>query len=120
MARILLADDDAAMRNALEASLVADGHQVVSADNGADALMILTAGPQSFRVLISDVQMPELDGFALAEKALALNPSLRVILMSGYAEGFKKAENLKPRLAAVLTKPVSRDDLRSALAAALK
>ena len=120
MARILLADDDTAVRNALEATLTADGHQVISADNGADALMILSAGPQSFHVLISDVQMPELDGFALAEKALTLNPSLAVVLMSGYAEGFRKADALKPRLAAILTKPVSRDDLRAALAAALK
>ena len=83
MARILLADDDTAMRSALEASLAADGHQVVSADNGADALMILTASPQKFQALISDVQMPELDGFALAEKAFALSPNLRVVLMSG-------------------------------------
>jgi two-component system, cell cycle response regulator CpdR len=115
MARILLADDDSAMRNALEASLAADGHQVVSADNGADALMILTASPQKFQALISDVQMPELDGFALAEKAFALSPTLRVVLMSGFADGFKQGEALKPRLAAMLSKPVSRDALRAAL-----
>ncbi len=116
MARILLADDDSAMRSALEASLSADGHQVVSADNGADALMILSAAPQKFQALISDVQMPELDGFALAERAFALSPTLRVVLMSGFADGFKQAEALKPRLAAMLAKPVSRDALRAALA----
>lgn len=116
MARILLADDDDAMRNMLAASLQADGHQVVSADNGADALAHLAAGSSGFQALISDVQMPELDGFALAEKALALNPSLRVVLMSGFADGFKQGDALKPRLAAMLTKPVSRDALMAALA----
>jgi two-component system, cell cycle response regulator CpdR len=118
MARILLADDDSAMRNALEASLIADGHQVVSADNGADAHAILAAGPQKFHVLISDVQMPEMDGFQLAEKALAMSPSLRIVLMSGFADGFKQGEALKPRLAAMLTKPVSREALRAAIAGA--
>jgi two-component system, cell cycle response regulator CpdR len=116
MARILLADDDTAIRSALETSLMADGHQVVSADNGADAYAILAAGPQKFQVLISDVQMPELDGFQLAEKALALSPNLRVVLMSGFADGFKQGEALKARLAAMLTKPVSRDALRAAIA----
>ncbi len=115
MARILLADDDSAMRSALEASLTADGHQVVSADNGADALMILTASPHGFHALISDVQMPELDGFALAEKAFLLSPALRVVLMSGYADGFRQGEQLRPKLAAMLSKPVSREALRTAL-----
>ncbi len=114
MARILLADDDSAMRNALEVSLTADGHSVVSADNGADAYAILAATPQKFQALISDVQMPELDGFALAAKAFAVSPSLRVVLMSGFADGFKQGND--PRLAAMLSKPVSREALRAALA----
>jgi two-component system, cell cycle response regulator CpdR len=117
MARILLADDEAAGRDLARATLVADGHNVSVADNGADALMMLKAG--GYDLLVSDIQMPEMDGLTLAEKALATLPQLRVILMSGYADGFAKAESLKPRLSAVLAKPVSPADLKKAVAGAL-
>jgi two-component system, cell cycle response regulator CpdR len=117
MARILLADDETAARDLVRASLVADGHQVTSADNGAEALVLL--GASHFDLLLSDIQMPEMDGLTLAEAALAANPDLRVVLMSGHAQGFQKAENLKPRLKAVLAKPISPSDLKMAVAAAL-
>jgi CheY-like chemotaxis protein len=117
MARILIADDEAAGRDMTRAMLEAAGHNVACADNGVDALAALTA--ESFDLMISDIQMPEMDGLTLATKALALKPSLRIILMSGYADGFAKAEALKPRLKAVLAKPVAPADLKAAVSAAL-
>jgi two-component system, cell cycle response regulator CpdR len=117
MARILLADDETAARDLVRASLAADGHQVTTADNGAEALALLRAG--AFDLLLSDIQMPEMDGLTLAETALAAYPALRVILMSGHAGGFQKAETLRPKLKAVLAKPVSPHDLRAAIASAL-
>lgn len=117
MARILLADDETAGRDLARATLAADGHQVDVADNGADALKMLTAG--GFDLLVTDIQMPEMDGLTLAERAMAALPGLRVVLMSGYADGFAKAEALKPRLKAVLAKPVSPADLKKAVAGAL-
>jgi two-component system, cell cycle response regulator CpdR len=117
MARILLADDEPTGRDLARAILAADGHQISVADNGADALQMLSTG--QFDLLVSDIQMPEMDGLTLAEKALSILPGLRVILMSGYAEGFAKAETLKPRLRAVLAKPVSPADLRKAVTGAL-
>jgi two-component system, cell cycle response regulator CpdR len=117
MARILLADDEPTGRDLARATLAADGHQVSVADNGVDALQLLTASP--FDLLLSDIQMPEMDGLTLAAKAMAALPDLRVVLMSGYADGFAKAEALKPRLRAVLAKPVSPADLRKAVASAL-
>jgi two-component system, cell cycle response regulator CpdR len=120
MARILLADDEMSTRVIVEKGLIEDGHHVVSADDGAAALAKLVATPNGFDVLVTDIQMPEMDGLTLAEHAIAAAPGLRIILMSGYAEGFQRAERLRPRLSAILTKPVSRDDLRGAIAKALK
>lgn len=119
MARILLADDDAAMRSVLAATLAADGHDIVTAENGAEAFTQLVELPQAFQLLISDVQMPELDGFALAERVLALKHAPAVVLMSGHADGFARGDAVRSRLAAMLTKPVSRDVLRATVAKAL-
>ena len=57
MARILLAEDDAATRDMVQRALTADGHQVVVTQDGAEALEKLRGGG-GFDLLISDVQMP--------------------------------------------------------------
>jgi two-component system, cell cycle response regulator CpdR len=119
MARILLADDEAFTRDLVQKALTADGHHVVTAEDGADALAALKADPAGFDLLLSDIQMPIMDGFSLAEQATALSPTLALILMSGFADGFQRADALKPRLTAVLTKPVALDALRAAVRTAL-
>ena len=83
MARILLADDDAATRDLVRRALATDGHTVSSTQDGTEALDKLREAPGGFDLLITDVQMPGLDGIALAETALAGSPQLRIVLMSG-------------------------------------
>jgi CheY-like chemotaxis protein len=118
MARILLADDDAATRALVERALGADGHSVTSTQDGAEALERLQAA--TFDLLISDVQMPGVDGIALAEKGLEAQPKLKVILISGFADGIDRAERLKKRKAArVVAKPIALEGIRAAVKAAL-
>ena len=62
MARILLAEDDAATRDMVQRALAMDGHEVVVTQDGAEALEKLQAAPGRFDLLISDVQMPGVDG----------------------------------------------------------
>ena len=118
MARILLADDDAATRTLVERALAVDGHVVTSTQDGAEALERLQVAG-SYDVLISDVQMPAIDGIALAEKGLAAQPKLRVILISGFADELDRAEHLKSRLARVVAKPITLEGIRAAVKAAL-
>jgi len=119
MARILLADDDAATRDLVQRALAVDGHVVTPTQDGAEALeQIQSSG--SFDLLISDVQMPAVDGIALAEKCLALRPKLRVILMSGFADELDRAEHLKSRVSRVVAKPITLEGIRSAVKAALR
>jgi two-component system cell cycle response regulator CpdR len=118
MARILLADDDAATRDLIERALAFDGHAVTSTADGAEALERLKA-PGGFDVLISDVQMPAVDGIALAEKGLAADPKLRVILISGFADEIDRAKHLKRKVARVLAKPMTLEGIRAAVRAAL-
>jgi two-component system, cell cycle response regulator CpdR len=119
MARILLADDDAATRALVERALAVDGHVVTSTQDGAEALERLKA-PGAFDVLISDVQMPAVDGIALAEKGLAAQPNLRVILISGFSDEIDRARHLKKsKVARVIAKPITLEGIRAAVKAAL-
>jgi two-component system, cell cycle response regulator CpdR len=119
MARILLADDDAATRDLVQRALGLDGHDVAATQDGAEALEKLQAVGVRFDVLITDVQMPGLDGVALIERSLALHPRLRVVLMSGFADEIGRAAHLKPRIARIISKPFTLEQIRSAVKAAL-
>jgi two-component system, cell cycle response regulator CpdR len=118
MARILLAEDDAATRDLVQRALAMDGHEMIVTQDGAEALEKLQ-GTQRVDLLISDVQMPGLDGIELVEKALAALPKLRVVLMSGFAGELGRAEHLKGRIARVITKPFTLEQIRAAVRAVL-
>jgi two-component system cell cycle response regulator CpdR len=119
MARILLADDDAAARDLVQRALAVDGHTVTCTQDGAEALEQLQSAAGSFDVLIADVQMPGVDGIALAERSLKLRPKLPIILMSGFADELDRAEHVRSKVARVVAKPITLEGIRAAVRAAL-
>lgn len=119
MARILLAEDDAATRDLVQRALGLDGHAVVVTQDGMEALEKVQAAPTGFELLVTDVQMPGLDGVGLAEKALAANPRLRIVMMSGFADELGRAGHLKSKISCVITKPFTLEQMRSAVRTAL-
>jgi len=84
--RILLVEDEDAVRTITAKSLAGRGYEVVEADDGEMALEILEEQPRSFDLVISDVVMPGLDGPGLLEKAREHMGDARVLFISGYAE----------------------------------
>ena len=84
----------------------------------AQALERLQVGG-TFDVLISDVQMPAVDGIALAEKGLAAQPRLRVILISGFADELDRAGHLKSKVVRIVAKPITLEGIRAVVKAAL-
>jgi len=119
MARILLAEDDAATRDLVQRALGLDGHQVVVTQDGAEALEYLRAAAAPPELLISDVQMPGLDGIALIEASLKVAPQLRVLLMSGFADELGRAEHLRSKIARIISKPFTLEQIRTAVKGAL-
>lgn len=119
MARILLADDDAATRDLVKRALETDGHAVELTQDGVEALEKLNAAPDSIDLLVSDVHMPGLDGIDLARRAIDAAPRLKLLLMSGFAEELERARALaSPRLN-VIIKPFTLEQIRSAVRALL-
>ena len=119
MARVLLAEDDPAMLDMVKRALAGDGHVVVSASDGLEALELLSAAGAAFDVMLTDIQMPSLDGLSLAGKAAVLMPALKILLMSAFADSIAVPVELKPHIAKVLSKPLALDQVRTAVRAAV-
>ncbi|MBL9216248.1 MAG: response regulator [Opitutaceae bacterium] len=80
---ILVVDDDTAVREVTCATLVAHGYRVLAAGDGTEALALFAPRSLEIRLVISDLDMPNLDGGALAKVVSALNPAIRLLLVSG-------------------------------------
>lgn len=114
MAKILLADDDAATRDLVRRALEMDGHKVTATQDGMEALERLSGGDR-FDVLVTDVQMPGLDGIALAERAAAAIPGIAILLMSGFPEQLEKSKRIASARVATLSKPFTLEQARAAV-----
>jgi two-component system, cell cycle response regulator CpdR len=119
MPRILIADDEDSMRALVARAIAMDGHDIVTAQDGAEALEILTREQGAFDLLLTDIQMPIMDGIALALFAARDFPELTILLMTGYADQRERASNLSAIAHDVITKPFSVADIRTAVADAL-
>ena len=119
MPRILIADDEASMRALVARAIAMDGHETVTAQDGAEALEILTREGGAFDLLLTDIQMPIMDGIALALSAARDFPELTILLMTGFADQRERASNLNAIVHDVITKPFSVADIRTAVADAL-
>jgi CheY-like chemotaxis protein len=114
MARILLADDDATTRDLVRRALEAEGHRVLATPDGNEALEQLKEGGR-FDVLVTDVEMPMLDGIALAEHAFELQPGVRILLMSGFPDQLDRAKGLSGPHVGVISKPFTLDQVRESV-----
>lgn len=116
MARIVLAEDEAALRNNLARYLASLGHEVRTASDGNQAMAELDASPAD--VLVTDINMPDMDGIEILSALRKRGSGLPVIAISGGGQ-FDKQLLLSSAtmLGAVLTlqKPFALDELRMAL-----
>ena len=80
---VLLADDDAGVREITAATLTGHGYRVLSASEGTEAVARFAPRCLEVRAVVADMDMPNLDGVALTKIVRALNPSTRIILASG-------------------------------------
>jgi signal transduction histidine kinase/DNA-binding NarL/FixJ family response regulator len=112
--RILAAEDDAVNQWVLRELLEQEGAKMQIAADGQQALDWL-AGAAAFDVLITDIQMPGIDGYETARRALVLRPQIPVIGLTAYAMQEDRQRCLDAGMAAHITKPVEVDELVNAI-----
>src|SRR5215471_1069024 len=116
MATVLVVDDDEGVRNLTAIILKMKGHEILTASNGLEALMVYSSYRQKVDLVLTDVDMPQMNGIELAGRIQARDPSKRILLMSGRAgDGSKDAERYP-----MLPKPFLPDQLTSAVESILK
>lgn len=118
--RVLIVEDDSAIRTVATALLKALGYRAESVGSGAEALdRCQRAGDSPYAALLSDISMPGMSGYDLAREVARLQPGTAVILMSGYAGDPVVVEDTRRLGALFLEKPFSRESLSQRVAEAL-
>lgn len=108
--RILLADDQDGVRQAIKFLLLVDNHIVKEASNGQEALELY--GREPFDLVITDYAMPGMAGNELALNIKRRSPKQPILMITAYAKDLDRQEN---PVDAMLNKPFSFEDLRSAI-----
>jgi len=107
VSKLLVVDDEIMMRLCVTAILTAIGYDVVEAKDGVEALRVYQAMRSEIALIIMDIIMPRMDGIAATNAIKALEPSAKVILMSGTTEQLPT----EAQADAFLSKPFRGKDL---------
>jgi len=116
--RILLADDDPALLESLRAALEADGHHVMTADDGQSAIDAFEAADRAgapFAVVITDFVMPVVDGRKVSNVVNQMRPGTPVIMLTAYGHRVSAQDDTLPNVDHILAKPTNLADLRNTL-----
>jgi CheY-like chemotaxis protein len=111
---ILLAEDDAAIRELHGMILEEAGYKIIEAVDGQDALDKFMEHQTEIAILVSDVIMPKIDGKRLYEKIRKIRPDMKVLLMSGYTNDIFIERGILENEYSFMKKPVMPSDLLKA------
>lgn len=100
---ILVAEDEGMLRAVVAETLEDSGYRVLVAGDGPSALELVKKEP-GLGLLLSDIKMPGLSGYELTLAALAVRPSLKVVLMTGFSNE-PPPEAIRARKISILQKP---------------
>ena len=119
MASILIAEDEAPLRELVARALAEQGHRVTATADGIEALESLQANEGAFDIVLADIKMPGMDGIALALAVARDFPQIPILLMSGYADQRERTVGLESLIRGVVSKPFNVAEIRAAVASAL-
>jgi CheY-like chemotaxis protein len=111
--RILVVDDEPFVCDAVRMMLTFDGHDVMTANSGKDALVLFDQHP--FDLVITDFAMPAMKGDELAVAIKARSPDQPIIMITAYAEMLESSGKKMPGIDFIISKPFLLEHLREAL-----
>ncbi|MEW6367789.1 MAG: response regulator [Acidobacteriota bacterium] len=107
---VLVVDDEASIRELLRSVLAANGYSVMLAASGADGVMRFAEDPRRVRLVVMDLMMPGISGAETLAMLKALDPSVKVLMMTGYSGSLEPAFH-DPAVVGLILKPFSVPDL---------
>lgn len=110
---ILIVDDEKDMRESLQELLQMDGYKVVETESAAEALLLYKHSP--FDLVLSDIIMPEMDGIELLKKLKEIDPTVSIILITGYSSIEGAIEAIKLGAEDYFTKPFKAIEIRKTI-----
>jgi PAS domain S-box-containing protein len=116
---ILLVDDDAAVLSVTEQTLVEFGYRVVTAEDGAQAIGVFSRQHEDIALVLTDMAMPVIDGFALIAALNRIGRDVRVIATTGNPSAGAMTKIAKSGIAHILIKPYTADHLLRTIATVL-
>ena len=119
MAKLLIVEDDESVRTLAARALERDGHNVTVATDGAQGLNAIRQASGGYDLVVSDIRMPEMDGIEMATAAAKDFPTMRIMLMTGYADQRERAEELNGIILDVVQKPFTLAEIRARVGRAL-
>ncbi len=111
--KILVADDDQEVVDAVKMALESEDYEVLSANDGQEALEIFKE--DEIDIVVSDIKMPEIDGLELLKKVKEISPSTKVIMMTAYASVDSAVEAMKEGASDYIRKPIEVIDIRTTI-----
>ena len=111
MKRILIAEDEDAIRDFVIINLKRAGYEVVGVPDGEQALQVFEQSEGDFDVAVLDIMMPGIDGFGVCEKIRAANNSIGIIMLSAKSQEMDKVRGLMMGADDYITKPFSPSEL---------
>src|SRR6185503_11115637 len=114
--KVLLVEDESAVRALARDFLQLFGYEVVEAASGEEALELFESHRRSLRAVVSDIVMPGMSGLELARRLTALEPSTKILLVSGYAYDSFESADLAREGFVFLQKPYMLEDFGRKLA----
>jgi putative nucleotidyltransferase with HDIG domain len=108
--QILVVDDDPAIRDVLAESLGGYGYRCVTAGDGAEALVRIRDG--GFHLLVSDIDMPCMDGVSLLREVKSIRPETEVIMLTGMMDLETALQSMRMGATDYLTKPFNLEQVR--------
>lgn len=122
LGRVLVVDDEADVRKAVNIGLTKSGYDVIEAEDGRQAIDVLNSGdnPLEVDVIVCDIRMPNIDGVEAIKYFRLHYPSRPIIALTGFPDIQLATSLLKQGVTDYLVKPIEREKLATAVAEATK
>jgi two-component system chemotaxis response regulator CheY len=122
LGRVLVVDDEADVRRAVNVALTKSGYEVIEAEDGKQAIRVLNSGdnPLEVDVIVCDIRMPNIGGVEAIKYLRSQYPSRPIIALTGFPDVQLATSLLKQGVIDYLVKPVEREKLAATVAEAIK